>query len=186
VNVGIAYSGEYPVSPYGSTGDQPFQSGIEPGTSASAISFELSGRPRFAGGDAGEATLDAFSMLSGGPVAFSATPFVCTAGRVAGGCWRPGARRVVVLHTDSAIHNLPPEISYAGITPTPQSWPAVRTQLMSTGTVVMFIDAGSSGAQYDTILSDLGQPASDRISRIGDAGPACDAIVARVRALAGL
>ena len=96
-------------------------------------------------------------------------------------------QRVVVFHTDSAIHNMAPETFYTGITPAPQTWPEVRTRLTATGTLVIFIDAGfSPSSQYATILSDLGQPASDRMSRSPDVGTACDAIVARVRALAGL
>lgn len=188
VNVGASYTGEFPVSPYGSTtGDQPFQGGIEPGTSATTLMTELAGRPHFSGGDGAEATLESLSMLAGGPAAYMSTPLSCSSGRVAGGCWRTGAQRVIVVHTDSAIHNMAPESSYTGITPAPETWPNVRTRLMSSGTLVIFIDAGAgTGGQYATILSELGQPASDRILHGGNVSAACGSIVARVRALAGL
>jgi hypothetical protein len=198
VYVGVSYAGEFPVSPYGGAGDRPFEGGIEPTMSMTAISTELSGRPRWGGSDAQDSMVEALSMLNGGPVAMSATPLTCSGGRVAGGCWRMGAQRVIVVHTDSPIHNGPDPSSagllapYSGISPAPAAWPNVRTRmLMSPQPVLIWIDSDSgwpATGQFDEMLTDLGQPASDRhVAATSTAvGTACDAIVARVRTLAGL
>ncbi|MDQ3035231.1 MAG: hypothetical protein M3Y87_22685 [Myxococcota bacterium] len=197
VLVGVSYAGEYPLSPYGSTGDRPFEGGIEPSSSSTAISAELAAWTRFSGNDAQDAAVEALSVLSGGPVAASSLALACSAGRVAGGCWRTGAQRVVVVHTDSPIHNGPDPAStgllapYTGISPAPATWPEVRTRMMADGTVLIWIDSDSlspAPAQFDEMLTDLGQPLTDRhvTETTTEVGVACDAIVARVRALAGL
>ena len=194
VRVGASYAGEFPVSPYGITGDRPFEGGIEPSASAAAIATELTGRTTFSGSDASDSMVEALSVLAGGTLATSALPLTCSAGRVAGGCWRPLARRVIVIHTDSAIHQGPdvtgPGIydPYAGITPTPATWPAVRTRLVTDGTLVIWLDSGALApgpAQYDEMLTDLAQPLTDHhLAATSTAvGTACDAIVARVRAI---
>ncbi len=203
VQVGVSYAGEYPVSPYGSAGtfgggaDRPFEGGIEPGTSAMALSTEVAGRPRFSGGDAQDALVEALSSLMGGPLATSSRALSCSPGRTDGGCWRTGAQRVFVVHTDSPIHNGPDPAStgllvpYVGITPAPATWPELRTRMGGGGATLLLIDSGSTSpapAQFDEMLTDLGQPLSDRHVAEGATavGTACDAIVARVRTLAGL
>ncbi|MDQ3034991.1 MAG: hypothetical protein M3Y87_21470 [Myxococcota bacterium] len=197
VFVGVSYAGEFPVSTYGSSGDRPFEGGIEPTSSMTAIGAELSGRPRFSGADAEDSAVEALSMLSGGTVAMSSLPLTCSAGRTAGGCWRSGAQRVIVVHTDSPIHNGPDPSSsgllapYAGISPTPAAWPGVRTRMMSGGTLLIWLDSQSTSpapAQFDEMLTDLGQPPTDHhlVSSSATTGVACDAIVARVRVLAGI
>lgn len=195
VSVGIAYFGEFPVMPYGLATDRPFEGGIEPGTSLTAIDTELATRPMFGGADAQDAAVEALSMLAGGGPALASVPMTCSAGRALGGCWRSGARRVVVVFTDSQIHDGPDPatggllVPYAGITPAPATWPDVRTLLHATGTTVIFLDSGVDAigrAQFDTMLSELGQPTTDHLSATDttSAGAAADAVVARVRAAA--
>ena len=197
VQVGVSYAGEFPVGSYGSTGDRPFEGGIEPTTSSGAISTELASRPRWNGADGQDSMVEALSVLSGGPVHPTALALTCSSGRVAGGCWRSGAERVIVVHTDSPIHNGPDPAGpgllapYSGISPAPATWPEVRTRMLASGTVLIWIDSESgtpAPAQFDEMLTDLGQPLSDRhVAATSTAvGTACDAIVARVRAIAGL
>jgi len=196
VNVGISYFGDFPVDPYGTTTDRPFEGGIEPTGSASAIASELTMRPVFSGGDEPEATVEALSVLTGGALPMSAVSLSCSVGRVAGGCWRSGASRVVVMHTDSTAHNGPDPgglglySPYSGITPLPARWPAVRDALVASGTTLIFLDSASfdPARQYDTMLTALGQPLTDHhvVPGSTQVGTACDAIVARVRAIAGL
>jgi len=205
VNVGVSYFADFPISPYGSAGsgfpttmaDRPFEGGIEPTGSASAIATEVMSRPSFSGGDAPEATVEALAILGGSPLPSSATGLSCSVGRAAGGCWRSSAARVVVMHTDSPIHNGPNPTGtglyspYTGITPAPAQWPAVRDALRASGTTLIVLDSASPSpapAQFDAMLTDLGQPLTDRldISTTSAVGTACDAVVARVRAIAGL
>jgi hypothetical protein len=197
VNVGVSYFADFPVATYGGTGDRPFEGGIEPTGSASAIAAELMSRPSFGGSDAPEATVEALSVLAGGALPSTAAGLSCSVGRAAGGCWRSSAARVVVVHTDSPIHNGPDPAGpglyspYTGITPAPAQWPAVRDALRTSDTTVVFLDSDASSpapSQYDEMLTDLGQPLSDHhyTATSTDVGTACDAIVARVRAIAGL
>jgi hypothetical protein len=201
VQVGLAYFGEFPVGGYGSSGDRPFEGGLEPGVSLTAIDTELASRPTFGGIDAPDSSVEALSMLSGGGTALAAVPMTCSSGRVLGGCWRSGARRMIVIFTDSAIHEGPDPVAagvlfspYAGISPAPATWTALRPQLSASGTLLSWIDTGApsdGAAQFDRMLSELGQPSSDH-ARVGvgagadvtQTGLACDAIVARAHGLA--
>lgn len=196
VMVGVSYMGEFPILPYGEIGDRPFEGGIEPGISASAITAEVGTRPSFDGSDRSDATIEALSTLSGGPLAESSLPLACSAGRAAGGCWRPGAIRVIVIHTDSPIHNGPDASGaalydpYAGILPPPATWPDTLARLTMSGTILVWIDRDATipaPSQFNEMLGDLGQPRSDHhyAADTSGVGAACDAIVARVRALAG-
>lgn len=195
VRVGVAYSGEFPIGTYGSPGDRPFEGGIEPVSSATAVTDEWAARPDFAGLDASDSLVEALWSLTGGQLAASSLAMTCSSGRVAGGCWRGSAERVIVAHTDSTIHNGPNPAGaglyqpYMGITPAPATWPSTRTRLQSDGTMLFFLDDSdmlTSSQQFDAMLSDLGQPASDRVDIGGGVGPACDALVARVSTLVGL
>jgi hypothetical protein len=197
VNVGVSYFGDFPVDPHGLTGDRPFEGGLEPTGSSTAIATELTMRPVFNGNDAPEATVEALSVLAGGALPPTASGLSCSVGRVAGGCWRSGAARVVVMHTDSTAHNGPDPAGaglyspYTAVSPAPAQWPAVRDALRTSGTTVVFLDSDASSpapSQYDEMLTDLGQPLSDHhvVATSTAVGTACDAIVARVRAIAGL
>lgn len=201
VAVGVSYAGAFPVEssmpPFSlaNPDDRPFEGGIEPTSSAAGISAEIAGRRRFNGGDAEDSLVEALSTLSGGAVHPESLALACTSGRVAGGCWRAGAERVIVAHTDSLIHNGPdPDGSgllapYMGIMPAPAEWPAVRASMMSSRTALIWFDSGvESPAQFLEMLSDLGQPESDhhQTTNTSEIGAACDALVTRVRALAGL
>jgi hypothetical protein len=201
VEVGIAYSGEFPIAPYGYDGDRPFEGGIEPGTSLSAIDTELASRPALSGGDSGDATVEALSVLAGGPLASSSIAMVCSSGG-GGGCWRSGARRVVVIFTDSEIHEGPDPatagalyLPYSGISPAPATWTSVRSALLASGTLLFWIDANApatASAQFDVTLRELGQPTSDHTHAgtpggavdATQTGTACDAIVLRIASLA--
>jgi hypothetical protein len=194
VNVGVAYFGEYPIAPYGSSGDRPFVGGVEPGTTVRAVTDEWDGRPMFMGSDGPDALVEGLFSLHGGRLAAASIAMECSAGREAGGCWRPTAQQVVVVHTDSEVHTGPnPDGSglyspYAGISPAPATWPGTRTRMRSDETVLLILDDSSfsttSTQQFDLMIGDLGQPATDRhdISS-GTVTDACAEVVARVRGL---
>ena len=196
VRVGVAYFGDFPISPYGSSGDRPFEGGIEPTRSASDITTEREAFPSFGGNDAEDSLVEGLWSLSGGALASSSRPMSCSAGRSPGGCWRPNARRIIVAHTDSAVHNGPAPSSsglhapYVGITPAPATWPNTAARLMASDTeLVIFSSSPTSTtptAQWGTMLDDLGQPATDLVDLRAGVGIACDALVSRVAALRGL
>ncbi len=206
VAVGVSYYADFPIDPYGSTGDRPFEGGVEPSLTISPIATELGTIPTMGGNDGPESGIEALSVLTGGTRPASATALTCSAGRTAGGCWRAGARRVIVVWTDAANHNGPDPASsglyspYTTITPAPASWTmastlgAMRSQNVEL-LVLYHTGAFSSGdvrAQADEMISDLSQPAANAInatfdttSGTGPLGTAFDAVVARVRTLSG-
>jgi len=202
VSVGISFTGEYPATCCGETTNHPFLGGIEPTTDYAMIMATINARASMSGGDLYDGTLAPLSMLSGGPVEYASTPVTCSAGRVAGGCWRSGAARVVVIHTDSPIHGGPLatgtgiDMPYTGVTftPTPATWTTVLPQMTSQAIQLVWFDTATTGAgdaatpQFTRMLNDLGQPATNLHATIGTAAvtTACGQLVAQVRTMAGL
>lgn len=194
VLVGISYMGEFPIAPYGASSDRPFEGGIEPTSSLLDIVAELDSRPSFNGQDINDATVEALSSLSGGPLATSSVPLLCSVDRIAGGCWRPDAVRVIVVDTNSPIHNGPDPSSdglltpYRGIDPAPAAWPDVQARMTADQTVLWFFDrqsTPSTAAQFGEMLSDLGLPSSYRSTVSRDTlGRACEQLATEVRTFA--
>lgn len=196
VLVGVSYTAEFPISPYGSTGDRPFQGGSEPIAVESTVHSFITTYPKLNGADGADGMVEALGTLAGLPLHPTSTALACSAGRIAGGCFRSGARKVVVLVTDSLFHNGPHPTAtglyepYTGITPAPQEWPAVLKSMTDAKVTLLFfvtIDA-SAGAQqfqqYKRMLTDLGQPSTDAFAASGAlADSAADAIVARIKAI---
>jgi len=198
VQVGVSYTCEFPITPYGSSGDRPFQGGSEPITSATTLNSLIDGYPKLFGGDAPDAMVEALGNLAGLPVHPNSTALTCSTGRTAGGCWRSGARKVIVLFTDDIFHNGPNPVTpstlyspYTGITPAPLEWPAVKTAMLSSKITLLIMNSNSAGGasegmgQYKLMLTDLGQTTAD-VYKSYDAittGTAADEIVARVAAI---
>ncbi len=201
VAVGIAYYADFPVGSYGSTGDLPFEGGIEPTRTSSAVEAELATSPSRYGGDLPESGIEALSVLTGGAVPPTGVAMACSSGRVSGGCWRSGAVRIVILYTDATQHNGPMPAGaglydpYAGITPAPATWTGttgVLSRMTAQGVelIALIHDPGSSSPdvrpQHARMISDLGQPAANMIDATSTLLPtALDAAVARVRAIGG-
>ncbi len=201
LNVGVSYTCEFPVSPYGAPTDRPFQGATEPGTAAATINTAIGSFPPMMGGDAADGMVEALATLSGRPIHPTSLALTCSAGRAAGGCWRAGARRVIVLFTDDQFHNGPDPASamallspYVGISPAPAIWPDVLAAMRATNTVLLIMNSNAMGAaspgapQYTRMLTDLGQPVSDAFLSTGAAGTmtAADAVVARIRVIRGM
>lgn len=197
VAVGIAYYADFPVSPFGSTGDRPFEAGIEPSRTSSLVEAEINTSPMRAGNDLPESGIEALSILTGGALPSSALPLSCSAGRVSGGCWRVGAQRVVILYTDATQHNGPSPTggtglhsAYTGITPAPATWPTVLSSMTTQGVELITLVHTAGGAdprsQHARMVGDLGQPATNVID-VGTTtiGTALDTAVARVRVVGG-
>ncbi len=201
VQVGVSHTNDFPVSPYGELGDRAFQGGIEPSADATAVLAAITGRPRtMTGGDGPDGMIEALSTLSGLPLHPTSLALTCSSGRVAGGCWRPDARRVIVLFTDDVFHNGPLatgtalESPYgAALSPPAATWPAVLTAMRASGTALLFMNAttvasGAPFTQWQRMLSDLGQPSTDVFSTSGGsaAGDAADQVIARIRTIRGM
>lgn len=201
VAVGISYYADFPTDPYGSAGDAPFVGGVEPTRTASIVNSELRTAPLMGGNDTAESGIEALSVLTGGSVPSSGTALSCSSGRTAGGCWRPGARRVIVLYTDAAHHNGPALSGvglyspYVTVIPAPAVWTTVRSAMTRDDVELIVLRHSTSGdivGQTSRMLTDLGQPSTNSIDALftagspGPLGTALDAAVSRVRAHAGL
>ena len=197
--VGIAYFADFPVESYGRPTDRPFTGGIEPTTDAAAVEAQMAATTGAMGFDLAESMVEALSVLAGGSVPASADPLTCSAGRVAGGCWRGAPPRVVIVYTDAPSHNGPDPNSallyapYAGIVPLPAEWPAVASRMASEGIeLIVLADPSASVAgptltrQAAEMLDDLGQPAGNVISATeAELVGACGSAFARVREVGG-
>lgn len=195
VAVGVAYYADFPVSPYGNEGDRPFEGGLEPSSSAATIAAELAGLPRMNGGDLEEAGVEALSILTGGAPPASASPLTCSPGRIGGGCWRAGARRVIVLYTDAPSHNGPDPASaellapYMGTVGPNARWAEVMSRLRADAVelIVLYVPGSSMAltGQISEMLTDVGMPATNAIDATAIA-PALRSAVARIRTVSGL
>jgi hypothetical protein len=185
VSAGLAYYGDFGIVP------QTFVGAVELGAATSAaISTSVMSQASIGGGD--DSTMEALTILTGGTAQAGAVPFSCSPGRVAGGCWRPGAERVIVIHTDELAKGGPDPLTTGLYSPWPTgpTWTTVLPRLMTDGTLIFIIydeDDATGTAQSREMISDLGQPASDYHQQGGTAaiGSFCDAIVARIRAMSG-
>ncbi len=193
VAVGVSYYADFAVNPYGSDGDRPFEGGVEPGTVASTIDAELASSPRMSGGDAPESGVEALSVLTGGALPRGGLALPCSGGRVAGGCWRAGARRVIVVYTDAANHNGPIAggaglFSPYGDSVVAATWPEVAARLRRDGVeLIVLLHPGSSveaPTQFTQMLVDTGMPVTNRIDA-ATISTALSMAVARIRTVYG-
>ncbi len=190
VAVGIAYYGDLSPPP------ETFAAGVEIATGTStAIDTSIMTRSDLGGAE--DSTMEALHIVTGGTAQPGAVPFVCSAGRTAGGCWRAGARRVVVMHTDEIAKGGPDPASSGLFMPWPTgpNWTTVLPR-MRTDAVTLFVvldddtfGTGDPLGSYREMVTDLGQPMTDVMMEpvgAGGVGGPCDAIVARVRTIAGM
>jgi hypothetical protein len=198
-HVGVSFFADFQVSPYGETGDRAYMFGAEPAPTATSLTTALSGRPMMNGGDGSDSVTEAISVLAGGAVhPLVTTPPRCSAGRVAGGCWRATSRRVVIVIGDSVSHNGPAITGTTlfdpygvALSPAGARWPDVLASLRGTNTTLLFVTLSSSStdtlAQHRRMVTDLGQPMSDVFSfSLSSFSTTADQVVTRVRALVGM
>lgn len=186
VNVGIAYYGDL------ATPAEPFQAGVELGA-ATATAIDTSVMTQTDMGGAYDSTFEALWILTGGTPVAGSVPFTCSSGRVAGGCWRSGAERLIVMHTNEAARGGPTATGTPWDPwPTGQSWATVLPRMTSDRTALITILGagyyadGDPLGMYQRMAADLGQPTTDVHVEAPDVDVVCDAIVARVREIAGL
>src|SRR5690606_9541731 len=125
VHVGLAFYGDHGSSP------ETFLGAVELDRDTStAIEDDLATQSIMGGAD--DSTMEALHILTGGTAQPGAVPFVCSSGRVAGGCWRPTAQRVIVMHTDELAKGGPDPASGALYSPWPAgpTWTTVLPRLL--------------------------------------------------------
>lgn len=180
--IGVSYFSDYPFGSHGSAPDVPFGGVTEPVTEPASATDALGRVMLLAGGDQGEALVEALNILSGGSPHPSAMPLLeCSAGRTAGGCWRAGTRPVIVVFTEEGHHALPQAdmlgiTPYMGVTPAPPAWDAVRDQLAALGATVLFVKPRTSFGtsplpQFEAIAAELGQDPAASIVEYDEAAP---------------
>lgn len=135
VHVGVAYFADYPFNPYGNGGDVPFGGQLQPSPDGDEVLRAIESLPRMGGSDLPESGIEALHQLAGGDPHDTSRPFDCADDREGGGCYRPGARRVVVMFTDITQHGLPtadgsgPVAPYAEFVGAPE-WDEVRERML--------------------------------------------------------
>ena len=204
VAVGVAEYADFPISPFGSTGDVPFRGLAAPSLTRASVVAGLDSLSAMAGADGPESGIEALGILSGATVHTSAVRMTCPSGRTAGGCWRSGATRVVILFTDATQHNGPMPDGTAGVfspysmvSPTPLTWTSVRSSLVSADvelfTVVESDDGGfpfpasdEAALQHQRMLTALGHDSATHLIARTTAttwGMVASTLVSRVEAL---
>lgn len=110
VQFGVATFADFPVDPYGETGDVPFTLVTPIDPSVPNVQGAVNGIRVDGGGDLPEATTEAlFQVASGEGYAPWITPSspCASPSRVGYGCLRPNAQSIFVLITDAPMHNGP-------------------------------------------------------------------------------
>lgn len=164
VAVGVAQYADFPSGGYGAPSDRPFQGLQPPSLTLTTAQSGIDRLTTMMGADQPESEVEALATLAGLPPHPLSTPFACPSGTTAGGCWRAGAIRVVVVFTDAATHNGPQTSGtalyqpYSGITPAPAEWPDVRDAFRAQGIELFVVLEDYSGVQlqqHERMLDDL-------------------------------
>jgi hypothetical protein len=181
VRVGVAAFADFPHGSYGFAPDEPFIGLLSPTNDSAMVTATLSTLPALGGGDGPESGVEALFILAGGTPHPDATPFVCGPSLAAGGCWRAGAQRAVVMITDITQHNAPhPALGagalvdpYTGFAPAAQVWTTVRDRMIAEGVALFAIvpDGSAFGGgefeplpQLELLTSELGQDPTNSIA----------------------
>ena len=181
---GLAFYGDHVTAP------EAFIAKVELGPSTgTAISTALTTAASLGGGD--DSTLTALDILAGGTPPTNAVPFACSAGRVGGGCWRTTSQRIIVMLTDEGAKSGPDPAGAGVWNPWPLTtspdWTTVLPKLQTDGTrLFVALDEPSitPAGQYEEMVIDLGGVAGDVYKAPDNYGLHCDAIVAKIQAIA--
>lgn len=180
---GVAFFGEFPVSPHGS------QAGLLPYTLRTPITDDvgrveaaLDNNPRWGNDDTPEAAIEGvYQVATGAGVSPWVAPSVgCATGGVGGACFRRDAFRVIVVVTDAPMHNGPPGVppidNYAFVGP--HTYAETISALRAIDTLVIGLGASDLGRfraidHLRVLAADSGAVASDGTPLafdIGDGG----------------
>mgnify|MGYP001022801920 CR=1 FL=1 len=116
--LGLAYSGEFPVRPYGPDGIHPYGLVLPISSDSLALEGPLGMSPNWRNRDVPEAYVEAiYQAITGeGLGTFIEPAFGCASGGHGGACFRDDALSVIVLVADAPLHNgpvgVPPTANY--------------------------------------------------------------------------
>jgi len=107
---GVAFVGEFPVSPYGPSDVRPYELRVPITTDAVTVEGALERLPSWGNFDEPEAQVEGLYQLATGA---GLPPYImasggCPSGGSGGACFRPDALPVIVLVTDAPMHEGPP------------------------------------------------------------------------------
>lgn len=173
--LGVAAFGDFPVAPYGTSGDVIFEV-LQPVTTALDVALANVGAIADRNGaDMPDGAVVGLSLLATGAALepHYAGGSCATAGPAV--CFRPGATRIVLLFTDSPMHNGPPsgttnryDASVLGLAELPD-WPGARAALLAERILVVGLSSGDA-----TVLGELTTVAQDTGAVVGIAPASFD------------
>lgn len=130
VAFGLATFSDFPIEPYGRSGDSPFSLLVEVTRDASAVEDALREVGTSIGGDEPESQAEALYR-------------VATAEEVG---FRPEALPVVLLFTDAPFHDGPSGLhAYDGLSPAPATWQQAVDALRGVGAHAVGLDSSEGG-----------------------------------------
>lgn len=175
VALGVAAFGDFPVAPYGTSGDVIFEV-LQPVTTALDVALANVGAIADRNGsDMPDGAVVGLTLLATGAALepHYAGGSCATPGPAV--CFRPGATRIVLLFTDSPMHNGPPsgttnpyDTSVLRLSDLP-GWPAARAALLAERILVVGLSSGD-----DTVLDELTTVAQDTGAVVGVAPASFD------------
>ena len=114
---GVALFGEFPVSPHGGSGVQPYELRSPITTEVTRVEAALDETPTWGNRDDPEAAIEGlYQVATGGGYGTTMTPgFIpasagCPRGGFGGACFRDDALPIIMLVTDAPMHNGPPGV----------------------------------------------------------------------------
>jgi hypothetical protein len=122
---GVGGFDDYPVSPYGSMGDQPFYLIQRTTGDAAEAQAGVNALTTHSGGDTPESDVPALWATATGDAlgSYVAAQTECEFEEVGYPCFRPGAVPIIMLVTDAPFHNSYDDYEpYQNITPEPPDW----------------------------------------------------------------
>jgi len=151
---GVGRFDDYPVNPYGSTGDLVFQLVQRMTTDTAAAQTAVNGLTTHYGGDLPESQVPALWAISTGSGlgTYLAAATGCGTDETGYPCFRTSAVAIIVMITDAPFHNGPGDTDmYATtITPTPPTYTEAVTALLAVNAKVVTIYSNTDpGGQVD-------------------------------------
>ena len=158
---GVGHFDDYPVSPYGSSGDLSYRNLQNLTSDTAAAQTAANSLPLHYGADGPESHVVAlWTVATGDPSRTLPRQGArsCAAGRIGYPCFRPDAVRVIVLITDAPFHNGPGGANAYWATVggvTPPTYVEARDQLVANNIKVIGVNSGGT----------YGRPHLDQLAR---------------------
>jgi len=158
---GVGGHDDYPVNPYGYTGDRVFYQEQRLTVNSADAQSAVGRLAVHDGGDRPESQVPALWAIATGNALGSYLPAqtACLPSEFGYPCFRTGSVPIVVLITDAPFHNdSAGNDSYSGISPVPPTYSSMRSELNSRSIKVVGVNSGDSlsRADLETLARDSG------------------------------